>query len=80
MGRNPPINITCRKHGRHWALAAEDQLLALTVYRKGAATLEALLRGLVRLGGRQLFRQALREALVTTEIEKAEGQEKPGNR
>ena len=43
--REKPVTIEVRKAGQHWAVFAEEQLIAQTVYEKGAQTLEALLRG-----------------------------------
>ena len=62
--RAPKIAFAIKKEGKFFGLHVEDQLVAITVYRKGAATLEALLRGCVKYSGRQLFRKALEDALT----------------
>ncbi len=61
--RAPQIAFAIRKEGKHFGLHVEEQLVAVTVYRKGAATLETLLRNCVKYSGRQLFRKALEDAL-----------------
>ncbi len=61
-----PISITSRKQGRHWALRADNHLLALTVYRKGARTLAVLLEQLLSSTDEEAFRQALGKALAGT--------------
>lgn len=61
--RSPKIEFAVKKEGKHFALYVENQLVAVAVYRKGAATLEALLRNLVKFSGRGLFRTALEDAL-----------------
>lgn len=61
--REKPVTIEVRKNGQHWAVLAEEQLIALTVYEKGAHALEATLRGLLRYTSRKLFRRAVDEAM-----------------
>lgn len=61
--RPPKVQFSIQKEGKHFGLYVEDQLVAVTVYRKGAATLEALLRNCVKYSGRNLFRTALEDAL-----------------
>lgn len=61
--REKPVTIEVRKNGQHWAVLAEEQLIALTVYERGAHTLEATLRGLLRFTSRKLFRRAVEEAM-----------------
>ena len=61
--RQKPVTIEVRKNGQHWAVLAEEQLIALTVYEKGARTLEAVLRGLLRYTSRKLFRLAVSDAM-----------------
>ena len=72
MIRQTPIQIEIKKDGKHFAVMAENQLVAVTVYRKGAITVEALLRGLVYYTSRKFFREALAEALVAKETETTE--------
>lgn len=62
--RSPKVEFIIKKEGKHFGLYVEDQLVAITVYRKGAATLEALLRNCVKYSGRNLFRTALENALT----------------
>lgn len=71
--RAPKIAFNIKKEGKHFALYVEDQLVAIVVYRKGAATLETLLRNCVKYSGRQLFRRALEDALTAPPA--AEGEE-----
>ncbi|MGO9203780.1 MAG: hypothetical protein ACLQM8_24935 [Limisphaerales bacterium] len=61
--REKPVAIEVRKAGQHWAVYAEEQLVAQTVYEKGALTLEALLRGCLRYTSRKFFRLALSDAM-----------------
>jgi hypothetical protein len=61
--REKPVSIEVRKDGKYWAVLAEEQLVALTVYEKGAQTLDGLLHGLLRYSSRKFFRLALSEAL-----------------
>ena len=61
--RQKPVTIEVRKNGQNWAVLAEEQLIALTVYQKGAQTLEAVLRGLLRYTSRKLFRLAVSDAM-----------------
>jgi len=35
MKRDKPVNIQVKQDGKHWAVLAEEQLVTLTVYRKG---------------------------------------------
>jgi hypothetical protein len=65
--KQKPIGIELKKHGKNWSVLAEEKLVALTVYRKGAVTVEALLRGLIRYSGRALFREALKVALAASD-------------
>jgi len=69
MKRQHPIEIEVKKHGENWAVYAEKKLVAIAVYRKGAITLEALLRLLIRYTSRNLFRQALEAALTAKETD-----------
>jgi hypothetical protein len=69
MARQKPVQIEVRKHGEHWAVLTEEQLVTLTVYRKGAETLEALLRGLLRYTSRKLFRDAVKAAFSAPRVE-----------
>jgi hypothetical protein len=69
MKRQNPIELEIKKYGEHWAVYAEQKLVAVAVYRKGAVTLEALLRGLIRYTSRNLFRQALEAALTAKETD-----------
>lgn len=62
--REPKISFAIRKEGKHFALVAEDQVVVVTVQRKSAATLEALLRNCIKYSGRRLFRTALEDALA----------------
>ena len=62
--REPKIAFEIKKEGKHFGLHVEGQLVAVTVYRRGAATMETLLRNLVKFSGRRLFRTALEEALT----------------
>lgn len=74
MTRQKPIHIEIQKHRKAWALNCEKRLLALTCYRKGAMTLEILLRQLIKYTSRKLFRQAVKEAFATVDIKaKAKG-------
>ena len=66
MTRHHPISITSRKEGRHWALRADNDLLGLIVYRKGARTLAALLEHLLTISDEEAFRDALKNALAAT--------------
>ena len=61
--REKPVSIEVRKDGKYWAVLAEEQLVALAVYEKGAQTLDGLLHGLLRYSSRKFFRLALSEAL-----------------
>ena len=63
--REEPVEIEVRKNGKYWAVLAEKQLITLTVYQKGAETLEATLRGLLRYTSRKLFRLAVSDAIKT---------------
>jgi hypothetical protein len=76
MKRQNPIQIAVKQDGKHFAVLVEEQLVALAVYRKGAETLEALLRGLRRYTSRKFFRLALKDALNPA---KAEAKPKPKN-
>lgn len=67
--RAPKIAFAIRKEGKHFGLYVEEQLVAVTVYRRGAATLESLLRNCVKYSGRKLFRTALEDALTTPSAE-----------
>jgi len=69
MTRQSRIQIEIKKHGENFAIHADDQLVAVAVYRKGAVTLAALLQGLIYYTSRKLFRQALEEALVAKEAD-----------
>ena len=64
MKRQKPIHIEIKESGKNFAVYAEDKLVAIAVYRKGATTIEALLRGLIHYTSRGLFRLALAEALT----------------
>jgi len=70
--RAPKIAFAIKKEGKHFGLYVEEQLVAVTVYRKGAATLEGLLRNCVKYSGRKLFRTALEDALKTPAVPEAE--------
>jgi hypothetical protein len=61
--REKSVLIEVRKTGQHWSVFAEDQLIAHTVYEKGAQTLEATLRGLLRYNSRKFFRLAVSDAM-----------------
>jgi len=67
MKRQKPIHIEIKESGKNFAVYAEDKLVAIAVYRKGATTIEALLRGLIHYTSRGLFRLALAEALTPKE-------------
>jgi hypothetical protein len=76
--REKPVKIEVRKSGQHWAVLAEEQLIALTVYEKGAQMLEATLRGLLRYTSRKLFRLAVSDAMKGPKpAEPAKGGAKP---
>ena len=77
MTRQKPIQIEVKKHGDHFAVHAEDQLVALAVYRKGALTVEALLRGLIHYSSRKFFRLALKDALA---VKEADADQKPAQK
>ena len=61
-----PIHFQVQKKHRSWAVLVDGQLVALTLYRKGAVVVEALLCGLAHVTGRRLFRAAVKEALTAT--------------
>lgn len=61
--REKPVTIEVRKDGKYWAVYAEEQLITLTVYEKGAQMLDSLLHGLLRYSSRKFFRLALSEAM-----------------
>ena len=61
--REKPVTNEVRKSGQHWSVFAEEQLITQTVYEKGAQTLEAVLRGLLRYTSRNLFRLAVSDAM-----------------
>lgn len=73
--RAPKITFAIKKEGKHFGLYVEEQLVAVTVYRRGAATLEALLRNCVKYSGRKLFRSALEDALTAPTAEAEETKE-----
>ena len=73
--RAPKIAFAIKKEGKHFGLYVEEQLVAVTVYRRGAATLEALLRNCVKYSGRKLFRTALEDALTAPTAEAEENKE-----
>ncbi len=62
--RAPKIAFAIKKEGKHFGLYVEEQLVAITVYRRGATTLESVLRNCVKYSGRKLFRTALEDALT----------------
>lgn len=62
--RAPKVEFAIKKEGKHFGLYVDDQLVAITVLRKGAVTVEALLRNCVKYSGRKLFRTALEDALA----------------
>jgi hypothetical protein len=73
--RATKIAFAIKKEGKHFGLYVEEQLVAVTVYRRGAATLEALLRNCVKYSGRKLFRTALEDALTAPTAEAEEAKE-----
>ena len=76
--REKPVTIEVRKAGQHWSVFAEEQLITQTVYEKGAQTLEAVLRGLLRYTSRKLFRVAVSDALKGPKpAEPAKGRKPP---
>jgi hypothetical protein len=66
MERQQQIHLEIQKRGKSWAVLVDGQLVALTLYRKEAVVVEALLRGLAQVTGRRLFRAAVKEALTAT--------------
>jgi hypothetical protein len=42
-----PKAITIKKYGRFWAVYADSNLLAVTVYKKGANSIKSLINGLL---------------------------------
>ena len=77
MERQKQIKFEIQKKDKNWAVLADGQLVTLTVYRKGAVVLEALLRGLVHITSRRLFRAAVKKALTATEPAESEAPTKP---
>lgn len=77
MARSKRIEITIRKHDKNFALEVEGELVALVVYRKGATVLEHLLRGCIKYSSRNLFRQALKDALEAKEAPEETTTDKP---
>jgi hypothetical protein len=76
--REKPVTIEVRKSGQHWSVFAEEQLITQTVYEKGALTLEAVLRGLLRYTSRKLFRLAVSDAMKGPKpVGAARGQKRP---
>lgn len=73
--RAPKIAFSIKKEGKHFGLYVEEQLVAFTVYRRGASTLEAILRNCVKYSGRKLFRSALEDALTAPTGEPEEPKE-----
>ena len=66
MERQKQIHLEVQRKHKSWAVLVDGQLVALTLYRKGAVVVEALLRGLAQVTGRRLFRAVLKEALTAT--------------
>jgi hypothetical protein len=72
MERPKQIRFEIQKKDKNWAVLVDGQLVTLTVYRKGAVVLEALLRGLVHVTSRRLFRAAVKIKKALTAADTAE--------